>query len=96
MNELKGSWIELTDNSFKHKLIFEDENIYFVKPSVIDTFSFRLNKEHGTIHLSLKNHPSSGESNHEIVFNKKENTITLWGLFGGTPNYISKTTFKRE
>ena len=38
-DELIGSWVEQTDNTFKCKLIFEDEIVYLFKSSKIDTLS---------------------------------------------------------
>jgi len=96
IDNLAGSWIEQTENSFKHKLIFEEEVLYFVKPTYTDTLLFRLDKKQELIYLSSKNDPASGESSHEISLNKKENTLTVWGLFVSIPENISETIFAKE
>jgi len=94
IDELTGSWIEQTSNSFNHKLIFEDETMYFFKQTVIDTLSYRLDKEQELIFLRLKNNPAIGESNHKISLNEKKKELTIWGLFIGTST--SETLFKKE
>ena len=73
IDDLAGSWIEQTDQSFKHRLIFEKEIMYFIKPTYTDTFSYRLDKKQELIFLSS----SAGESNHKILLNKKKKTLTI-------------------
>ncbi|HET6243811.1 MAG: hypothetical protein H0V01_02915 [Bacteroidetes bacterium] len=94
IDDLTGNWIEQTSNSFKHKLIFEDETMYFFKPSSVDTLSYRLDKKQEVIYLRLKNNPAAGESNHKILINKKKKELTIWGLFIGVNT--SETIFKKE
>jgi len=96
MEDLTGTWIEQTDNSFKHKLIFDGEVLYFVKPTSTDTLLFQLDKEKELIYLSLINDSASGESSHEIILNNKENTLSIRGLFVSIPENISETVFKKE
>jgi len=94
IDDLTGSWIEQTSNSYKHKLIFEDETMYFFKQTVIDTLTYRLDKEQELIFLKLNNDPSIGESSHKISINKKKKELTIWGIFIGTST--SETVFKKE
>jgi hypothetical protein len=94
IDDLTGSWIEQTSQSFKHRLIFETETVYFIKSTQTDTLSYRLDKKQELIYLKLKNNPSAGESSHKMLLNKKEKTLTIWGLFIGTNT--SETTFKKE
>lgn len=96
IDNLTGSWIEQTDNSFKNKLIFDGDILYFVQSTYTDTLLVRLDKKQELMFLSLKNNPSSGESNHKIILNKKENTLTVWGLFASIPEDVSETVFNKE
>ncbi len=90
--DLIGSWIEVTDNSFKHELIFETEKVYFVKSTQTDTLTYVLDKKEELIFLSS----SSAESSHKILLNKKEGLLTVWGLFPSIPEKVSETVFKQE
>lgn len=90
IDDLTGTWIEQTDQSFKHKLIFVQEKVYFIKSTQTDTLSYRLDKEQEIIYLSS----SAGESSHKILLNKKEKILTIWGLFPSTN--VSETKFKKE
>jgi len=94
IDELTGNWIEQTSNSYKHKLIFEDETMSFFKQRVTDTLTYRLDKKQEFIFLKLKNNPSVGESNHKISINKKNKELTIWDFFIGTST--SETFFKKE
>lgn len=96
---LQGVWIEdKTNQNFKHKLVFENETMYFHKPKSIDTFIYSLNKKEELITLKLKNYPDLGESKHTIKLNKREQELTIWDFvsiitIGVKP---SKATFKKE
>jgi len=92
IDDLSGSWIEQTDQSYKHKLIFNEKTLIFIKPTSIDTFSFHLDRKQELIFLTS----SIGKSNHKILFNKRKNEITIWGLFPSIPESETKTTFKKE
>ncbi len=94
IDDLTGSWVEQTDQPFKHRLIFEKETVYFIKQTQTDTLSYRLDKKQELIYLTLKNNPSAGESNHKMLLNKKEKTLIIWGLFPSTN--VSETKFKKE
>lgn len=94
MNELKGSWIEQTNNSFKHKLVFEDDVLFFVKSTKTDTLFYNLDKEKKVLSLTLINSPSGISTEHKILINKKKKELTIWGLFVGINT--SETTFKKE
>jgi hypothetical protein len=94
MNELKGSWIEQTNKSFKHTLIFEDAVLFFVKPSKTDTLIYNLDKENEVLSLKLVNSPSDITGEHKILINKRKKELTIWGLFIGINT--SETTFKKE
>ena len=91
-DDLTGSWIEQTDQSFRHKLIFENETMYFIKSTNTDTLSYFLDKKQEVIFLSS----SAGESSHKLLLNKKEKILTIWGLFPSIPENISETKFKKE
>ena len=79
IDDLSGSWIEQTDHFNKHKLIFNKEVLIFIKPTSIDTFSYHLDKKQELIFLTS----SIGESNHKVLFDKKENKLSIWDLLGG-------------
>jgi hypothetical protein len=93
--ELIGTWVEQFENSFQHKLIFETGTLYLFKSSSTDTLSYRVDEKQERIYLSLKNDPSSTESNHKILLNRK-GILMIWGLFANTPNNESETIFQRE
>lgn len=95
-DDLNGTWIEQTDNSFKRKLIFEHETIYFIKTTSVDTLSYWLDKKQDLIYLALKYNPSAGESNHKILFNKKRKALTIFGLFPSIPEQVTETKFLKE
>lgn len=92
-SEIIGTWTEQTNNSFKHKLTFAEETVYFFKSTSTDTLSYWLDKNQEKLHLS---YPSAGESNHKVLFNKKKDELTIWGLFPSTPESQSETVFKKE
>jgi hypothetical protein len=92
--DLKGSWIEITNNSFKNRIIFEDETMIFFKSSQMDTLSYRLDDKQELIFLRLKNNLAAGESSHRILLNKKSKVLTIWGLFINVNT--SETIFKFE
>ncbi len=96
IDDLTGSWVEQTDQSYKHRLVFEKETMYFIKPTITDTFSYQLDKRQGLIYVQLKNIPSGGEGSLKILINKKKKELTIWGLFFGLPGYISETKLKKE
>ena len=87
-DNLSGSWTEQTDNSFKHKLIFDSNTMLFIKSSTVDTLSYRLDKKSALIFLRLKSNSSAVESSHKILYNRKSRTLTFIGLFPS----IDKTT----
>lgn len=94
--DLQGTWTEQTNNSVKSKLIFENETLYFIKPSYTDTLTFRLDKKKELIFLALKFNPSSGESNHKISLNRKSEELSIRGLFPSIPEQVIETKFKKE
>lgn len=94
VDDLAGSWVEQTGNSFKHRLKFENETLYFFKSAIIDTLSYRLDEKQELIILRLKNNSAAGESTHKILINKKKKELTIWGLFVGVNT--SETVFKKE
>ena len=94
-DNLKGSWTEQTDNSFKHKLIFDSETMLFIKSSTVDTLLYRLDKKSDLIFLTLKNNSTIGESSHTILYNKKGKTLTIFGLFPSIDK-TTETKFKKE
>jgi hypothetical protein len=91
-----GTWVEQTNNSFKHKLVFEEDVLYFTKSSRTDTSFYSLDKEKKVLSLTLVNSPSGISTEHKILINKKNNELTIWGLFISTPENISETVFKKE
>ncbi len=93
-NELKGSWTEQTNNSFKHKLFFEEEIMCFFKQTTVDTLIYSLDDNQKLIFLKLKNNPSAGESSHKIYINKDNKELKIFGLFAGTSTI--ETVFKKE
>jgi len=92
---LIGTWTEQTEESFKHKLIFDDETMLFFKHFNTDTLLYRLDKKADLLFLTLKNSSSSGETSHKILFNKKSKTLTIFGLFPTIDN-ATETEFKKE
>lgn len=95
-DDLKGTWTEQTNNSVKHKLIFEQETLYFIKSTAADTLSYRLDKKQDLIYLTLKYNPSSGECSHKLLLNKKSKTLIIWGLFPSIPEQVTETKFGQE
>ena len=93
-NDLSGNWTEQTDNSFKSKLIFENETMYFFKPASTDTLLYRLDDKQELIYLRLKNNSAAGESNHKIFINKRKKELTIKGLYIGINT--TETIFKKE
>ncbi len=93
--QLQGTWKEITENTFKHKLRFENETMYFFKSNSIDTLTFRLDDNKERMYLQLKNHNSEIESKHKIKLNKKRNELTVWNLFITIGNE-TETIFKKE
>jgi hypothetical protein len=91
-DDLKGSWIEQTNNSIKNKLIFEEETLYFIKPNTADTLSHRLDRKRDLLYLTQ----SAGESNHKLLLNKKSKLFSVWGLFPSIPEQVTETKFKKE
>ncbi len=92
IKDLSGTWVEQTDLSYKHKLIFNEETLIFIKPTSVDTFSYHLDKKQERIFLIS----SIGESNHKILINKKENKLSIWSLLGGIPENEIVTIFTKE
>ena len=92
IDDLSGSWIEQTDHFNKHKLIFNKEVLIFIKPTSIDTFSYHLDKKIELIFFTS----SIGESNHKVLFDKKENKLSIWDLLGGIPEKEIVTVFLKE
>ncbi len=95
-DDLIGSWTEQTDNSFKHKLVFDKETLFFFQSNSIDTFSYSLDKKNGLLFLELKNNPSGGKSNHRILLNKRRKLLTLFDFFGSIPEQSNETKFTRD
>jgi uncharacterized membrane protein len=93
--ELIGTWVEQFENSFQHKLIFETGTLYLFKSSSTDTLSYRVDYKQERIYLSLKNDPSSAESNHKILLNRK-GILTIWGLFANTQKMNQRQYFSEN
>ena len=94
--DLIGTWIEQTDNVFKQKYIFEEEIVYSLYSTSIDTFFYRLDKKQEYLYLISKQDPEA-TSSHEINLNKKKKELTIWGLYMSIPEEgPSKTVFKKE
>lgn len=95
VDDLQGSWIEQTDNTAKHTLIFDSQTLYFIKPTTVDTLTYWLDKNKEFIYLTLKNDPSAGQTHARIMLNKKSKTLTIWGLFPSTADQTTVTKFKK-
>jgi len=93
--KLQGTWIEVTDNAFKHELRFEKETMYFIKSSTIDTLIYRLDDKKEKMFLRLKNQNTEIETEHKIRINRKRDEIIVWNLFI-TNTFETETTFKKE
>lgn len=94
-SDLIGTWTEQTNNSFKHKLVFEEETLYFFKSSSTDTLFYSLDKDKKVLSISLVNSLLDISTKHKIIINKRENILTIWGLFISAPSE-SITEFKKE
>lgn len=92
-SDLIGSWTEQTDNTFKNKLVFDESKLYFYKVNSTDTLSYHIDKKDKLIYLS---HPTNGSSSHEISINRDKSRLTIYGLFPGTPENGSQTSFIRD
>ncbi len=95
LKQLQGKWTEVTDNSLKHDLRFENETMYFIRPNSIDTLVFRLDDKEEKMFLRLKNQNTETESQYKILINKKRDQITVWNLFI-TIGSETETSFKKE
>lgn len=93
--QLLGTWTELTDNSFQHKLRFDSETLYFIKQNTVDTLIFRLDGKGEILFLSLKNQLSEIETQHKIRINRQRDEITVWNLFI-TNTFETETKFKKD
>lgn len=94
--DLLGTWVQQTNNSFKHKLVFEEEILYFFKSSSTDTLTYWLDNKEKVLQTQLYNNQSGVIGRHEILLNKKNDELTIWGLFISTPENVSETIFNKE
>jgi len=90
-----GIWTEQTELYYKHKIVFENETMIFIKQGSVDTFAYQLDQKTKLLILIIKNRSFAGKSNHQIFFNKRNKTLTIFGLFPSNIN-TSETIFKKE
>jgi hypothetical protein len=95
LKHLQGKWKEVTDNSFKHELRFENDIMYFIRSNSIDTLVYRLDDKEEKMFLRLKNQNTETQTQHKILVNKKRDQITFWNLFI-TIGAETETSFKKE
>lgn len=97
----QGEWIEQTSNSFKHRLLFEEEIVYFFKEQRTDTFVYNIvNQAVGDqdriITFKFNQSISESVSIHPFCINTKEKELIIWSLFASLPNNPSKTIFTNK
>ncbi len=88
--ELIGTWIEETSNQNKAKLKFTDEYLYIIRNNSIDTFNYYLDNEREALKLFFKNNLSAGESSHNILFNKRQNELSITSIIPSTDDSYRK------
>lgn len=90
---LQGRWIEKADKQEKVELIFySNQTMDFIKPNSTLTYNYTLDKS--SEHLILNS--DVGTSSHKILWNKKNDEITVWDLFPSFPENPSVIVFERE
>ncbi len=92
--DIVGAWVEKTSNLDKTHIEFKSNStLYLTKPSEpTDTFSFSL--DHSDERLCLMN--DAGRSCIKLVWNKKEDEITIYNLFASIPENPSITVFEKK
>ncbi|MEI8273095.1 MAG: hypothetical protein WCG08_10775 [Paludibacter sp.] len=78
--QLQGTWTEQTDNSFKYKLKFQSDTMYFFQKDAIDTLFYRLDSNN-KMYLFYEKSINRIESQHSLLLNKKANVLTVSNLF---------------
>ena len=93
---MQGTWIEVTKSADVSKLIFQgNDRLYFFHTTIIDTFSYTLDRKHFTLYLTLINHPAVVETAHQIEYHKKGKIINVWGLFPPVSGLESVTNYQQ-
>lgn len=95
VDDLQGKWIEQTDKTAKHSLIFESNTLYLIRLTTVDTLTYWLDKKNEFIYLTLKYNPSAGQTHGKIMLNKRSKTLTVWGIYPTTADQTSVTKFKK-
>jgi hypothetical protein len=93
--QLQGTWTELNEQSFQHKLRFDNETLYFIKQNTVDTLIFRLDDKEEKMFLRLKSKHTEIETQHNVKINKQRDEITVWNLFI-TNTFETETTFRKD
>jgi hypothetical protein len=80
-NFLIGTWVEQTDESFKEKLIFTKDTLFYFQDLIsVDTFIYKLKNERKNTYL--RREPVSPLYSigyvDKISINRKKNEITIW------------------
>jgi len=92
--QLQGTWTEQTDNSFKYKLKFQSDTMYFFQKDAIDTLFYRLDSNN-KMYLSGEKSINRTESQHSLLLNKKANLLTVDNLFP-TFDKVTVTVFNKD
>ncbi len=93
--QLQGTWTELNEQSFQHKLRFDNEILYFIKQNTVDTLIFRIDDKEEKMFLRLKNQHTDIETQHKVKINKQRDEITVWNLFISN-TFETETKFKKR
>ena len=93
--QLQGTWTELNEQSFQHKLRFDNETLYFIKQNTVDTLIFRLDDKEEKMFLRLKTQHTEIETQHKVKINKQRDEIIVWNLFI-TNTFETETTFRKD
>ena len=78
--QLQGTWTQQTDNSFKYKLKFQSDTMYFFQKDAIDTLFYRLDSNN-KMYLFYEKSINRIESQHSLKIKKKANVLTVSNLF---------------
>lgn len=93
-DELQGTWTE-QGNSAPSKLTFNGDTCFFLHTSILDTFSYTLDKKHADLRLTHINHPEQGTNTYGLAWHKKKAILTVIGLFPAPSGEVTETNYKK-
>jgi hypothetical protein len=92
-----GRWIELTNEPLKTEIEFKRQNVLFLTRvhDTIREYRYLLEKQDELQIFEIAEYPLGIRSVHKVNYNKKDDLMTIYGLYPTTGNE-SKTIFKRR